>query len=135
MKKLFILFFLVSVGILVTYKPGDTISVSPVKTVPVEKTISSDLISSPGVKIEKEQAAVEVSAFELEAQFQGLLLKEVEVMLDELNNSSEAARLVELANQRSLSQEEKNTLVTLIRTKAALTKIWIEKSFEDLEQI
>lgn len=133
MKKLIFLFIAIGSVVVMTKNPGDTASVSPKGESSVERVASPEVKASSQLEQVKKTSQTEVSLSDLELKFQNLEIKDVEKMLDSLENSPKSRRLIELSNTRELTEDEKHELVTVIRTKAALTKLLIEKTSQDME--
>lgn len=91
--------------------------------------------------LSKAEAIIEIDATEtvtlasLEENFENLEVKELQAELEKVDQSRKKLQLIEAFNTRKLTIDEERELAKFINTRVVLTKLVMEKKFEELEQL
>lgn len=84
-------------------------------------------------EVKKEEGKGVMTMTEMEREYQSLSLKEIDRKLQQIEKSEELQNLIISANDGGLDPVESNKFITLVRSKAVLIKLAIEKSMNEEE--
>lgn len=134
MKKLFFLISFVVCGIAVTLGGNKNFSGHLVSS-EKPQIIKSGAPSENNMQTERKSEEIKAlpTVEELEKRYERLSIKEVEILIHDLEKSGTATQLISKANKGELTEEEKANVIKIIRTKAALIKLAFERKYEELE--
>lgn len=131
-KTLFIMAVFVAGTIIFSSKNTDVSNEFFIDKTPAAKTLKQQTVIQPVLTEEiKETASLET----LEESYEDLGIKDLQVALERVDKSREKLQLIEAFNSRKLSEAESQELATIIRTRVVLTKLVMEKKFEELESL
>lgn len=134
MKKSLLFIFFISIGGIYIFgtKNSEIRDEHPFSRVK-NKTVGEQKIMAEPVVAEEQ---VETASLEsLEENYQDLEIKDLQKALDRVDKSREKLQLIEAFNNRKLTELESKELTLIIRTRIVLTKLVMEKKFEELEHL
>lgn len=109
-------------------KTKEIATASSIKKESIKKMDASSLV----LKSENEEAA---SLEEIEHDYKDLDIKDLELALDRIDKSREKLLLINAFNSRKLNGLEEKELTSILETKVVLTKLVLDKKFEEMGEL